>query len=75
MNCQVTLRPDSEGDLADAFDWYEERSEGLGSEFLSSVGACITSIGRVPVGYGRVHGEVRRALVRLQEADYKKAAG
>lgn len=54
----------SEQDLAKAIAWYEERASGLGSEFLRSVEATLASIGRTPALYPRVHGEVRRALLR-----------
>ncbi len=34
MNFELIIRPEAEADIADAFDWYESRVPGLGSEFL-----------------------------------------
>jgi hypothetical protein len=31
----VTIRPKTKADLRRAHDWYEERSPGLGDEFLA----------------------------------------
>ena len=35
MNWIVTIRPKASADLRRAHDWYEERSPGLGDEFLA----------------------------------------
>jgi hypothetical protein len=34
MTYQVTVGPEAAREIQEAFDWYEERSEGLGLEFL-----------------------------------------
>ncbi len=33
MSLELIIRPEAEADIADAFDWYESRVRGLGSEF------------------------------------------
>ncbi len=48
----------------DAFDWYEDRVSGLGSEFLLCVDAVFNAILRSPEQFPRVHRIVRRALTR-----------
>jgi toxin ParE1/3/4 len=48
----------------EAWDWYESRREGLGAEFGTCVEAAIARAARSPDINPRVHGEVRRALVR-----------
>ena len=34
MSRRLIVRPEAEEELTDAFDWYEDRVPGLGSEFL-----------------------------------------
>lgn len=60
----VIISPEAEADLTQAYQWYEEQVEGLGSEFLLCVEACIQSIARSPKIYQKVHKNIRRALVR-----------
>lgn len=77
MNYQLLIRPEAEVDIQEAFEWYEERNSGLGSEFVRAVDTCLSTIGRNPLGYPVVYQEVRRALIRrfpygifyLQEED------
>jgi len=64
MNIEIIIRPEAESDLADAHKWYEERSEGLGSDFLRSIEATIAFIKRYPKMYPKVYKNVRRALIR-----------
>ena len=59
----ITLRPDAEADLKQAYDWYEKQSEGLGENFLLCVEDVITSIIETPKRFPIVFKEVRRALV------------
>jgi len=60
----LIISPEAEADLTQAYQWYEEQVEGLGSEFLICVDACLKSIARSPKIYQRVHKNVRRALIR-----------
>ena len=64
MGHSLSVAPEAELDIAEAYVWYESRRLGLGEEFLSSVDACIQRIRRQPAIYVRVHEEYRRALVR-----------
>ena len=61
---RLIVRPEAEAEMTDAFDWYEDRVPGLGSEFLLCVDAVFSAIVRSPEQYPRVHRVVRRALVR-----------
>lgn len=60
----IVVRPEAEDELTEAFRWYEERSTGLGFEFIRTEDACIASIERNPTAYPIVHGEIRRTLLR-----------
>lgn len=50
--------------MADAALWYEERSEGLGAEFLRAVDVSLAEIARMPAGFPDVHKGIRRAFLR-----------
>jgi plasmid stabilization system protein ParE len=54
----------AEADVLDAALWYEQRSPGLGREFLRAVDAALAEIAAMPERYPIVHGEARRALLR-----------
>ena len=64
MSRRLIVRPEAEAEMAEAFDWYEDRVPGLGSEFLLCVDAVLGAILRSPEQYPRVHRTVRRALTR-----------
>jgi len=60
----LIVRPDAEVDITDAALWYETQSQGLGSDFLRSVDACLADVARAPQRFSVVHRTLRRALLR-----------
>ena len=64
MSLRLIVRPEAEAEMADAFDWYEDRVPGLGSDFLLPVDAALGAILRSPQQFPRVHRIVRRILIR-----------
>jgi plasmid stabilization system protein ParE len=64
MSRRLIVRPEAEAEMTDAFDWYEDRVPGLGSEFLLCVDAVFNAIQRTPQNYPCVHKTARRALSR-----------
>ena len=60
----LTIRPEAQEDISEAFDWYEDRTPGLGSEFLRSVRACLAQIERTPELFPESFEDTRRASVR-----------
>jgi len=64
MTYQIIVRPEAAREVQEAFDWYEERSEGLGLEFLRAADASLAGVQRNPLAFPKVHKEVRRVLVR-----------
>jgi plasmid stabilization system protein ParE len=64
MNLELIIRPEAEADIAEAFDWYETRVPGLGSEFVLVLDALFNSILRNHLIYPTVYKTVRRALTR-----------
>jgi plasmid stabilization system protein ParE len=60
----ILVRPIAEEEIAEAFRWYEDKSEGLGSEFMRALDASLASIQRNPLAYAVVHKQIRRAVLR-----------
>jgi toxin ParE1/3/4 len=64
MRSRFFVEPEAETELREAVDWYEARSQGLGSEFLRAVRAAFALIERNPEQSPCVRDEIRRTLVR-----------
>ncbi len=64
MTCQLIVASAAEGDLTEAFTWYEAQVNDLGHAFVAAVEEVMRSIAENPHRYRVVHGELRRALVR-----------
>jgi toxin ParE1/3/4 len=64
MKRPLIIRPEAEFDLAGAYGWYETQVPGLGSQFLLSIDATLSSIQRTPELYPVIHKNVRRSLIR-----------
>ncbi len=64
MVVRLVLSPETEQDIREAYDWYENRRFGLGEEFLSCVDACLQRTCRMPELHAKVHQDYRRVLVR-----------
>ena|SRR5438477_13128538 len=60
----VRLTAAAEDDLAEAVEWYEARSPGLGGRLIAEVDAAIGRISDSPHQFAVVHRSVRRALLR-----------
>jgi len=60
---EVELDPGAERDLIDAFDWYEQRSDGLGTEFLRQVTVQRDKLARNPLVHATDYANIRRAFV------------
>jgi hypothetical protein len=50
----VSLTRQARRDIAEASEWYEQKSEGLGGKFLDRVAESLDKIGLNPLGYARV---------------------
>jgi len=61
---ELVVRPEAETEISEAFEWYEERVSGLGSDFLLNVDGALQSILRNPHRFPVIHKNLRRALIR-----------
>jgi len=61
---RVFYAPEVADDLADARNWYENRSYGLGEDFLLMAYAAFGELAEFPEQYAEVYGHYRRALLR-----------
>ncbi|MEH2311533.1 MAG: type II toxin-antitoxin system RelE/ParE family toxin [Nostoc sp.] len=64
MSYQLIISPEAELDIQDAFEWYEQRDSGVGSEFVRAVDSCLALIRRNPSAYPVVYRQARRLLIR-----------
>lgn len=62
---EIVIRPEAETEISEAFRWYEDKNEGLGSEFMRALDAGLSCIQRNPaahpIGYTGLN---PRALVK-----------
>lgn len=63
MKYRVEFDAGAEEELLEAFLWYEERSEGLGSEFLRQVTIQEARLSRAPLIHAIEYSNIRRAFL------------
>ena len=61
MTPRLSLRRAARQEIAEAFRWYEDRSPGLGYEFLRAVRATLARIVRDPELYPVAVDDIRKA--------------
>jgi plasmid stabilization system protein ParE len=64
MTYTLRFLPEVEDDAIAAYRWYEEKSPGLGEDFLRMFFASAAEIPRTPFLYAEVHSQFRRRLLR-----------
>ena len=62
MSWQVTIRAAAQADLRRARDWYEQRREGLGDEFLLAVADAMLWLEQSPDRHPLYYRDFRRLL-------------
>lgn len=60
----LTLRKEAEWDIGDQFDFYEEKRDGLGHDFLLCVEEALDKLQRNPFLYRQIHRDLRRVSIR-----------
>lgn len=64
MTYTLHFLPEVEEDVIGGYAWYEDKSQGLGEEFLRIFYACAGEIPRNPLLYPKVYKDFRRCLLR-----------
>lgn len=64
MRYPVRFRPEVEGEIRDAMDWYAERMPGLDDDLYAALLDALNTVAEAPLTYQRVRGEVRRVVLR-----------
>ncbi len=64
MKWLLLVRPEAERDLTSAHDWYEQKSAGLGGEFLDSVASALRELEARPERTRLYYRNFRRVLLR-----------
>jgi toxin ParE1/3/4 len=62
VSWQVTIRPAAHVDLREARDWYDQRREGLGTEFLLAIADAMLVLEEAPQRYPVYYRDFRRLL-------------
>jgi plasmid stabilization system protein ParE len=64
MTRQLIIRPETDADMDDAYDWYELQKPGLGLEFQQAIITSLNKIQQNPFLYQVIHGETRHVLIK-----------
>ncbi len=64
MNYTLSLSPPAEADLKRSQEWYNERRDGLGEEFVFAFDATANAIVRNPLLFRVIKKNIRRALTK-----------
>lgn len=64
MRREVHFEAPAQAEIAAAFEWYEQRSYGLGGDFLRAVAAVEERLAREAENFPPSRGCFRRALLR-----------
>jgi toxin ParE1/3/4 len=64
MKYSIRFRPEVENDALSAYHWYEDKSSGLGEEFLRVFYAHAFELVRNSLIYRKVYKKFRRRLLR-----------
>ena len=65
MKCRVELHKSAQKELEEAFQWYEERSPGLGLRFIESVSEKINDLSKNPDRYAKRIEEFREVSINI----------
>jgi plasmid stabilization system protein ParE len=64
MKFEIIVQPLAEQDIRDAFDWYEDKRNGLGYDFLLHIDAGFELILRDPFAFPIEYKNTRKHLIK-----------
>ncbi len=63
MAFSIILMPEAQNDLMDIYDWYEDKSEGLGERFINSLDNRLTLLSKTPTIHPLRYESIRCSLI------------
>jgi len=64
MAYRLILKPEVEGDVEEAYNWYEDQKEGLGEEFLSELTEFYKKIESNPTSFSKAKRSYRQVALK-----------
>ncbi len=64
MSYSLSFLPEAEEDIINPYFWYEEKSKGLGEDFLRIFYATTAEISRTPNRYPKIYKNFHRSLLK-----------
>jgi len=64
VTARVVWHPAAADEFVEAVEWYEQQRLGLGSEFAGACHSALVLIRDQPNVFRRVHGDIRRVMLR-----------
>ena len=65
MSCRIELHSAAQKELAEAFQWYESRSPGLGVRFIEAVNERLSELSKYPDRYAKQKAEFREVSTNI----------
>ena len=65
MKCQIKLQPSAQEELLEAFQWYEQRSPGLGRRFIEAVSERLNELSNYPERYSKRKRSFREVSTKI----------
>ena len=63
MNAPIELHPELIPELKESYQWYEERSEGLGNRFILALNKRLNEIEEYPERYAKKKKNYREVMI------------
>lgn len=63
MAFSIILMPDAQNDLMEIYDWYEEKSKGLGERFINSLDNRLNLLLKTPTIHPIRYDSIRCSLI------------
>lgn len=70
MNYRLEVQFEAIVDMKRAYDWYENRRQGLGADLINEIEDCYTSICDKPERFGLVQGNIAYRRARVHRFPY-----
>jgi plasmid stabilization system protein ParE len=64
MSLPLVFHPAVQGEIDDAYGWYEQQQAGLGQDFLAALDEVFNRLQQTPEAHQVIYKDLRRALPR-----------